>query len=342
MSIRIGINGFGRIGRLVYRAALQHPEIEVVAVNASYPPETLLHMLRFDTIHGRFDAEMSVLPEGKGFRVNQSNVALSAERNPANIPWEKLEVDIVVEATGAFRTREAAEAHLQAGAAKVILTAPAKSKDVTTIVMGVNESDYDPERDHVVSNASCTTNCLAPVAKVLHENFGIVSGFMTTVHSYTNDQRTVDNPHKDLRRARTAAANIIPTTTGAAKAIGLVLPELAGRLDGISLRVPTPNVSIVDLSVMLEAKPDAESINNALRNAAKGELEGILDYNELPLVSSDYVSDPHSSIVDGLSTSVLPGGMSKVLAWYDNEMGYAHRVVDLAAMVGRSLPGGSR
>lgn len=330
MAVRIGINGFGRIGRLVYRAALHRPGVEVVAVNASYTPETLLHLLRYDTVHRMFDEEMEVLESG--FRVAGREVQLTSERNPANIPWGKLGVDVVVEATGAFRSKETTEPHLAAGAKKVVITAPAK--DVTTIVMGVNENVYDPERDDIVSNASCTTNCLAPVAKVLNDRFGIISGFMTTVHSYTNDQRTVDNPHKDLRRARTAAANIIPTSTGAAKAIGLVMPELAGKLDGISMRVPVANVSAVDLNVQLEGNPDAAAINEALREAAKGELAGILDYTEEPLVSSDYIGNTHSSIVDGLLTATLPGGLSKVVAWYDNEMGYACRVVDLALLIG--------
>lgn len=329
MSIKIAINGFGRIGRMVFRRAIQEPEIEIVAINASYPAETLAHLLKYDSVHGTLSAEVEA---GEGFLlVNGKKVQLLNDRNPANLPWTELGVDIVVEATGKFNHREGAELHLQAGAKKVVLSAPGKDEDVT-IVMGVNEESYDPQNHHIISNASCTTNCLAPVAKVLHQEFGIVSGMMTTVHAYTNDQNNLDNPHKDLRRARGCATSIIPTTTGAAKAVAKVLPELKGKLNGIALRVPTPDVSIVDLVAEVEREVTVEEVNQALKKAANESMKGYIQYCEEPLVSIDFVGNPHSSIIDALSTMVM-GKTVKVFAWYDNEWGYSCRVVDLVKYV---------
>lgn len=331
MSIRIAINGFGRIGRMVFRKAIVDPTIEVVAINASYPAETLAHLIKYDTIHGFFDEEV-VAADG-GIYVNKHFVRLTSNRNPAELPWEELGIDVVVEATGKFVDREGAGLHLQAGAKKVVITAPGKNEDAT-IVLGVNEEIYQPAEHHVVSNASCTTNCLAPVVKVLHDAFGIEHGLMTTVHSYTNDQLNLDNPHKDLRRARACGQSIIPTKTGAAKALGLVIPELQGKLNGFALRVPTPNVSIVDLVVDLQVDVTKDQVNNALKQAAEGSMKGILAYTELPLVSSDFIGNENSSIVDGLSTMVMGSRQVKVLAWYDNEWGYSCRVVDLVKLVG--------
>lgn len=334
MSIKIGINGFGRIGRLVYRAALAYPELEVVAINDLTDAATNAYLLKYDSTHGRLD--QSVAAEGDSMVVGGRKVKVLAERDPSNLPWRQLGVDLVVESTGFFTNGTKAAAHLKAGARKVIISAPASNEDIT-IVLGVNEKSYDPELHHVVSNASCTTNCLAPVAKVLHESFGIKRGLMTTVHSYTNDQRILDQAHSDLRRARTAAASIIPTTTGAAKAVALVLPELKGKLNGFAMRVPTTNVSVVDLVAELDADVTAEGVNNALRQAAEGELRGILDYTEEPLVSRDFNGDAHSSIVDALSTMVIEGRMVKVVAWYDNEWGYSNRVAELAVYMGQKL-----
>ncbi|MGB0088297.1 MAG: ArsJ-associated glyceraldehyde-3-phosphate dehydrogenase [Planifilum fulgidum] len=327
---KIGINGFGRIGRNVFRALMDHPELEVVAVNDLTDAGTLAHLLKYDSVHGRLEAEVKVTDEG--FSVNGRTVKVMAERDPANLPWRDLGVDLVVESTGRFRKREDAAKHLQGGAKKVIISAPAKDEDVT-IVMGVNEDSYDPANHHIISNASCTTNCLAPVVKVLHRQFGVRRGLMTTVHSYTNDQQILDLPHKDLRRARAAGMSIIPTTTGAAEAVAKVLPELKGKLSGFAMRVPTPNVSVVDLVAELDREVTAEEVNEALRLAAEGELKGILGYTDEPLVSKDFNGDPRSSIVDGLSTMVMDGNMVKVVAWYDNEWGYSNRVVDLAAYI---------
>ncbi|MEW9033645.1 MAG: glyceraldehyde-3-phosphate dehydrogenase [Planifilum fimeticola] len=334
MPLRVAINGFGRIGRLVFRRA----DMRVVAVNASYPPETLAHLIKYDTVHGVFEGE--VVAEEDGFTVNGQRVKLLSDRDPSRLPWGDLDVDVVVEATGKFRDREGAGKHLEAGAKKVVITAPGKDEDVT-IVMGVNESAYDPEKHRILSNASCTTNCLAPVVKVLHEAFGVEHGLMTTVHSYTNDQKNLDNPHKDLRRARACAQSIIPTKTGAAQAIGKVLPELAGRLNGLALRVPTPNVSVVDLVADLTVPVSAEEVNQALKRAAETHMKGILQYCDAPLVSSDFNGNEHSAIVDAPSTMVTGERQVKVLAWYDNEWGYSCRVVDLVKLIGR-LQGAER
>jgi len=331
-KIKVGINGFGRIGRNVFRAMLNHPELEVVAVNDLTDNKTLAHLLKYDSVHGKLDAEVKVTENG--FSVNGREVKVTAERDPAKIEWKAAGVDIVVESTGRFTKREDAAKHLTGGAKKVIISAPAKEEDIT-IVMGVNHDKYDPASHHVISNASCTTNCLAPFAKVLHEKFGIRRGLMTTVHAYTNDQQILDLPHKDLRRARAAAESIIPTTTGAAKAVSLVLPELKGKLNGFAMRVPTKNVSVVDLVAELDREVTAEEVNQALREAAEGELKGILNYSEEPLVSIDYNGDPHSSTIDALSTMVMEGNMVKVVSWYDNEWGYSNRVVDLAAYIAK-------
>ena len=324
---KVGINGFGRIGRNVFRAALNNPEIEIIAVNDLTDAATLAHLLKYDSIHGTFDADVAV--DGDNLVVNGKKVKVLAQTDPAKLPWGELGVDIVVESTGRFTVGEKAKAHIDGGAKKVIISAPAKGEDIT-IVMGVNEAKYDAAKHNIVSNASCTTNCLAPFTKVLLENFGIESGLMTTVHSYTNDQRILDLPHSDLRRARAAAMSIIPTTTGAAKAVALVLPELKGKMNGFAMRVPTPNVSITDLTVVLSKDTNEKEINEALKKAAEGELKGIMGYNELPLVSRDYNGCPLSSIVDGLSTMMVGPRMAKVVAWYDNEWGYSNRVVDLA------------
>ncbi len=333
MTVRVGINGFGRIGRQIFRIAWEsHPnEVEVVAINDITDTQTLATLLRYDSNYGRFPAEVKV-GEGK-MLVDGKEIKTFAERDPAQLPWGDLGVDVVVESTGLFTDGKKAAVHRESGGAKkVIISAPAKPADSVdlTMVLGVNEKAYDAERHHVVSNASCTTNCLAPVAKVLHDSFGIRKGLMTTIHSYTNDQRILDLPHKDLRRARAAALNIIPTTTGAARAVALVIPELKGKFDGFALRVPTPTVSIVDFVGELERDVSKEQVNDALRVAAEGELKGILGYSEEPLVSMDLKGDPRSSIVDGPLTAVMDGNMIKVIAWYDNEWGYSCRVVDLA------------
>lgn len=330
MTIKIGINGFGRIGRMVFRRAIQDPNIEIVAINASYPPETLAHLLKHDTIHGRMTNKVEV--NGNQILVDGKPTVVLSDRNPLNLPWGDLGVEIVVEATGKFKDREGASKHLQAGAKKVVITAPAKEEDIT-IVMGVNDEKYDHQNHHIVSNASCTTNCLAPVASVLHKAFGIEYGMMTTIHSYTNDQVNIDNPHKDLRRARACGQSIIPTTTGAARAVGKVLPELNGRLNGFSLRVPTPNVSVVDLVVNVQKSVTVEEVNRVLREAAEGEMKGYIEFTEEPLVSSDFNGNDNSSIIDGLSTMVMGDKQVKVIAWYDNEWGYSCRVVDLVRHV---------
>ncbi|MET3575962.1 glyceraldehyde-3-phosphate dehydrogenase [Bhargavaea ullalensis] len=334
MTTSIAINGFGRIGRMVFRQAILEDDLNIVAVNASYPSETLAHLLKYDTTHGRFEG--TVLTEEDALIVNGKRVQLISERDPAKLPWEELGVDIVIEATGKFNERDKAALHLQSGAKKVILTAPGKNEDVT-IVMGVNDDKLDLDKHDVISNASCTTNCLAPVAKVLNDEFGIESGLMTTIHAYTNDQNNIDNPHKDLRRARACAESIIPTTTGAAKALSLVLPELEGKLHGMALRVPTPNVSLVDLVVDLKTDVTPEIVNDAFIRASEGPMDGILAYTTEPLVSTDFNTDAHSATVDGLTTMVMGDRKVKVLAWYDNEWGYSARVVDLTKKVATEL-----
>ncbi|WP_430483125.1 glyceraldehyde-3-phosphate dehydrogenase [Rossellomorea marisflavi] len=326
MMARVAINGFGRIGRMVFRKAIMEDDLEVVAINASYPAETLAHLIKYDTNHGTFKADVAIGEDS--LIVNGKTVKLLSNRDPAALPWNELNVDIVIEATGKFNSREKAALHLDAGARKVILTAPGKNEDVT-IVMGVNEDALKIDEHHVISNASCTTNCLAPVAKVLHEQFGIENGLMTTVHAYTNDQKNIDNPHKDLRRARACGQSIIPTTTGAAKALALVMPELKGNLHGMALRVPTPNVSLVDLVVDVKRDVTVEEINDAFMSASMGSMHGIVEFTTEPLVSIDFNTNPHSAIIDGLSTMVMDDRKVKVLAWYDNEWGYSCRVVDL-------------
>ncbi|MBS4213258.1 MULTISPECIES: type I glyceraldehyde-3-phosphate dehydrogenase [Neobacillus] len=332
MTVKVGINGFGRIGRNVFRAALNNSEVEIVAINDLTDANMLAHLLKYDTVHGTLTEDVTV--DGEYLVVGGHKVKVLAERDPAQLGWGDLGVDVVVESTGRFTKREDAAKHLEAGAKKVIISAPATNEDIT-IVMGVNEDKYDAANHHVLSNASCTTNCLAPFAKVLNDTFGIKRGMMTTVHSYTNDQQILDLPHKDYRRARAAAENMIPTSTGAAKAVALVLPELKGKLNGMAMRVPTPNVSIVDLVAELEKDVTVDEINSALKEAAEGPLKGILAYSDLPLVSSDYNGATVSSTVDGLSTMVLEGNMVKVLSWYDNEVGYSNRVVDLVDYIAK-------
>ncbi|UOQ46179.1 glyceraldehyde-3-phosphate dehydrogenase [Halobacillus salinarum] len=328
---KIAINGLGRIGRMVFRKAVLDDSLELVAVNASYPAETIAHMLKYDSVHGRFEGEITAAENC--IVVDGKKIVLCSTRDPLTLPWRELEIDIVIEATGKFRSKEEAELHIEAGAKKVIITAPGKNVD-STIVMGVNEESFDPAFHDVVSNASCTTNCLAPVVKVLEEHFGIENGLMTTVHSFTNDQKNLDNPHKDLRRARGCTQSIIPTSTGAAKALGEVIPSMKGKLNGMALRVPTPNVSLVDLVVDLKREATVEEVNEAFRRYSKKDMQGILEYSEEPLVSIDYTTSPSSAIVDGLSTQVIGQRKVKVLAWYDNEWGYSCRVVDLAKFVG--------
>ncbi|MEG0072140.1 MAG: type I glyceraldehyde-3-phosphate dehydrogenase [Raoultibacter sp.] len=332
MTTKVGINGFGRIGRLVFRAMVNDPELEVVAINDLGDIPTMAHLLKYDSIHGR--AFNSVEVTADGFSADGHAVKVLSEREPAKLPWGELGVDIVVESTGFFTDGNLAKAHLDAGAKKVIISAPAKNEDIT-IVMGVNDDQYDPEKHHIISNASCTTNCLAPFAKVLLDNFGIKRGYMNTIHSYTNDQKILDLPHKDLRRARAAAVSMIPTTTGAARAVALVLPQLKGRLDGFATRVPTPDGSMVDLTVELEKDATIESINAAMKAAAQGPMKGILEYMEDPIVSIDVVGNPHSSIFDSGLTMVMGGEGSfvKVISWYDNECGYSNRVKDLAKIL---------
>ncbi|ADG83546.1 type I glyceraldehyde-3-phosphate dehydrogenase [Thermincola potens] len=326
MTVKIGINGFGRIGRLAFRAAVNTPGIEVVGINDLTDAKTLAHLLKYDSVHGIFNADVQAADDA--IVVNGKSVRVTSEKDPAALPWKELGAQVVVESTGRFRNRAEAAKHLEAGAKKVIISAPAKEEDIT-IVMGVNHEKYDPANHHVISNASCTTNCLAPFAKVIHEKFGIVKGLMTTVHAYTNDQNILDLPHKDLRRARAAGMSIIPTTTGAAKAVALVLPELKGKLNGFAMRVPTPNVSVVDLVAQLEKSTTAEEINAALKAAAENELKGIMAYTDEPLVSKDFNGNPHSSIIDGLSTMVIEGNLAKIVSWYDNEWGYSCRIIDL-------------
>jgi glyceraldehyde 3-phosphate dehydrogenase len=334
MGVRVGVNGFGRIGRVFFRAALQAPEIEIVAVNDLADAKTLAHLLKYDSVHGILGGE--VRHKGEAIFVNGREVRVCSAKDPATLPWGEMGVDIVVESTGVFRDKATTTKHLQAGAKKVVITAPAKDPDIT-VVLGVNEQKYDSAKHELVSNASCTTNCLATVAKVLLDNFGIKRGFASTVHSYTNDQPIHDFPHKDLRRARAGAVSMIPTTTGAATAVGLVLPELKGKLDGLAIRVPTANVSVVDLTVELEKSVTAASVNDAFRAAAAGALRGILDTTDEELVSVDFNGNPHSSIVDLPTTAVIDGTMVKVLAWYDNEWGYSNRVKDLIKYMAQSL-----
>jgi glyceraldehyde 3-phosphate dehydrogenase len=332
MTIKVGINGFGRIGRNAFRAALNNPAVEIVAVNDLTDAATLAHLLKYDSIHGILNADVKA--EKDSIIVNGKAIKVLAEREPSALPWGALGIDVVVESTGRFTDADKAAAHIKAGAKKVIISAPAKGEDIT-IVMGVNEGKYDAAKHNIISNASCTTNCLAPMAKVVHETFGIKHGMMTTVHSYTNDQMILDLPHKDLRRARAAAMSIIPTTTGAAKAVALVLPELKGKLNGFALRVPTPNVSITDLVAELEKPVTAEEVNAALKAAAAGPLKGILAYSDEPLVSKDYNGNPHSCIIDADSTMVVDGTQLKVIGWYDNEWGYSNRVIDLIVYIGK-------
>jgi glyceraldehyde 3-phosphate dehydrogenase len=326
MALRVAVNGFGRIGRSVLRAAMQDTGIEFVAINDLTDAKTLAHLLKYDSVHGAFPGEVSV--DGDQIIVNGKAIKVLAIRNPAELPWKDLKVDIVLESTGLFTSKEKASLHLAAGAKKVIISAPATDPDIT-IVLGVNDRDYDKAKHHIISNASCTTNCLAPVAMVLQQKFGIETGLVTTVHSYTNDQNILDLPHKDLRRARAAALSMIPTTTGAAKAVSLVLPELKGKLDGMAIRVPTANVSVVDLVVTLSKPTSAEEVNAALKAASEGPLKGILGYCTEPLVSIDFNGNPLSSIVDSQCTKVIGGNMAKVISWYDNETGFSTRVVDL-------------
>lgn len=327
---RVAINGFGRIGRMVFRQAIKESAFEIVAINASYPSETLAHLIKYDTVHGKFDGTVEAFEDH--LLVDGKMIRLLNNRDPKELPWTDLGVEVVIEATGKFNSKEKAILHVEAGAKKVILTAPGKNEDVT-IVVGVNEDQLDITKHTVISNASCTTNCLAPVVKVLDERFGIENGLMTTVHAYTNDQKNIDNPHKDLRRARACGQSIIPTTTGAAKALAKVLPHLNGKLHGMALRVPTPNVSLVDLVVDVKRDVTVEAINDAFKTVANGALKGIVEFSEEPLVSIDFNTNTHSAIIDGLSTMVMGDRKVKVLAWYDNEWGYSRRVVDLVTLV---------
>ena len=330
MALKVGINGFGRIGRNVFRVLLEDKGIDVVAINDLTDAATLAHLLKYDSVHGIFGADISA--KEHAISVNGNEIAISAERDPAAIPWKEKGVDVVLECTGLFVDRAGASKHLRDSVKKVIISAPAKDPDLT-VVIGVNDNTYDPGSHQIISNASCTTNCLAPVAKVLHETFGIRRGLMTTIHSYTNDQKILDLPHKDLRRARAAALSMIPTTTGAAKAVSLVLPELKGKLDGMAMRVPTPNVSVVDLVAELDKEASIEEINGAIKAAATGPMKGILQYCDEPLVSIDFNGNPHSSIFDAKSTSVIGGNLVKILSWYDNEWGFSNRMADLLRII---------
>jgi glyceraldehyde 3-phosphate dehydrogenase len=330
MAVKVGINGFGRIGRNIMRAALGDKNIDFVAVNDLTNAKTLAHLLKYDSVLGNLDAK--VVATGDGISVDGDQFKVLSMRDPAQLPWKDLGVDIVFESTGLFTNREDAAKHLAAGAKKVVITAPAKGPDCT-LVLGVNDEAYNPSKHQVISNASCTTNCLAPLAKVLHQSFGIKKGWMTTIHSYTNDQQLLDLPHKDLRRARAAALSMIPTTTGAAAAVGEVLPDLKGKLDGFAMRVPTPNVSVVDLAAIVDKKTSAEAVNAALKAAAEGPLKGLLAYSEDELVSIDFKGNPHSSILDSAYTKVMDGDFVKVLSWYDNEWGYSNRCVDLLRLM---------
>ena len=327
MPVKVAINGFGRIGRNFFRACLGNPDIEIVGINDLTDAYTLAHLLKYDSVHGVLD-NVEIKAEGNAIVINDRPIEVTAIKDPAELPWKDLGVDIVIESTGVFRDREGAGKHLQAGAKKVIISAPGKNPDLT-VVLGVNEDQYDPAEHHIISNASCTTNCLAPIAKILDKEFGIVHGYMVTVHAYTNDQRILDLPHKDLRRARAAAVNIIPTTTGAAKAVGEVLPQLKGKLDGTARRVPVPDGSLVDLTVVVEKETTEEEINAKVKDYALGEMRGILEYTEDPIVSQDIVGNPHSSIFDALSTKVIDGKLVHVSSWYDNEWGYSNRLKDL-------------
>lgn len=331
---RVAINGFGRIGRMVFRQAILDDSLDVVAINASYPIETLAHLIKYDSVHGPFEKTVEVV-DGN-IQINGKQVVQCNTRNPEDLPWEEYDVDVVIEATGVFNSQDGASKHLRAGAKKVVLTAPGKEVD-NTIVLGVNEDTYDAATQDIISNASCTTNCLAPVVKVLDDAFTIENGLMTTVHAYTTDQVILDNPHSDLRRARACGQSIIPTSTGAAKALGEVLPHLNGKLHGMALRVPTPNVSLVDLVVDVKEDVTVEDVNNAFKKAAEESMQGVLDYSDEPLVSIDYTTNEFSAIVDGLSTIVIEDRKVKVLAWYDNEWGYSARVVDLVKYVGKAL-----
>jgi glyceraldehyde 3-phosphate dehydrogenase len=334
MTIKIGINGFGRIGRCVLRLAVDRPDMEFIAVNDITDAKTLAHLLKYDSVHGNFTGQVEVKDDS--MVVNGKSIKVIAKTNPNELPWKDIGVQVVIESTGRFTDKAGASKHLEAGAKKVIISAPAKNEDIT-IVMGVNDRNYDPAKHHIISNASCTTNCLAPVAKVLLENFGIKKGLMTTIHSYTNDQKILDLPHKDLRRARAAALSMIPTTTGAARAISLVLPSLKGKLDGLAIRVPTPNVSLVDLVAELEKETTLEAVNGALKKASETDLKGYLKFSEEELVSCDFNNSLFSSIVDGPLTSLIGGNLVKVLAWYDNEMGYSARIIDLIKLIGKNL-----
>ena len=328
MAKKVAINGFGRIGRMTFRILENDPELEVVAINDLTDPSMLAHLLEFDSVHGKFSGDFEV-NDGQ-LHVNGRKIHTTAERDPAALPWKQLEIDLVLECTGAFLSRDKSEAHLSAGAKKVVISAPAKGNIDHTVVMGVNDDTIDPAVHQVVSNGSCTTNCLAPVVKVIDDTFGVERGVMTTIHSYTNDQRILDLPHKDKRRARAAAMSMIPTSTGAAKAIGLVLPHLAGKLDGMAVRVPTPNVSLVDIVLETKAEVTSEAVNAALKAAADGPMKGILGFETRPLVSTDYIGNPHSSVVDAENTKVMGSHMLKILSWYDNEWGFSNRMIDLA------------
>lgn len=327
MTVKIGINGFGRIGRNIFRQSLKNDNVEVVAINDLTDANMLAHLLKYDSVHGMLDQEVEV--DGEDIVIGGKKIHVFSEKDPENIGWGTYDAEVIIESTGRFTNKEAASKHLKAGAKKVIISAPAKDEDIT-LVMGVNDEEYDPANHNIISNASCTTNCLAPFAKVLDEEFGLKRGLMTTVHAYTNDQQILDLPHSDYRRARAAAENIIPTSTGAAKAVGKVLPQLNGKLNGMAVRVPVPDGSLVDLVAELEQKVTAEEVNAAFKEAAENELAGIMEYSEAPLVSKDIVGNPHSSIIDGLSTMVMEDNMIKVVSWYDNEMGYSSRCVDLA------------
>lgn len=332
MSVKVAINGFGRIGRNVLRSALKENGLEIIAVNDLTDAKTLAHLLKYDSVHGQINAVVRV--EGNSIILNDKKIQILSERDPALLPWKDLGIDLVIESTGLFVDKANASKHLTAGAKKVIISAPAKEPDMT-VVLGVNEDKYDPSKHHIISNASCTTNCLAPVAKVMLEKFGIKKALMTTIHSYTNDQRILDFPHKDLRRTRSAALSMIPTTTGAAKAVSLVLPELKGKMDGMAIRVPTPNVSVIDLVVEVEKNTTSGEVNQALKSAAEGELKNIMQYTDEPIVSIDVNDNPHSAVVDGLSTNVIKSNLVKVLAWYDNEWGYSCRIKDLILFMAR-------
>jgi len=330
MTVKVGINGFGRIGRNIFRQALNNDQVEIVAINDLTDADMLAHLLKYDSVHGRLDADVKA--DGEDIVINDKKIHVTSERDPANIDWKAHGVEVVIESTGIFTDREAAQKHIDAGAKKVVISAPASNEDFT-VVLGVNDDKYDASKHHVISNASCTTNCIAPFTKVLNDSFGVKRGLMTTVHAYTNDQKILDFPHKDYRRARAAAENIIPTSTGAAKAVGKVLPELDGKLNGMAMRVPIPDGSITDLVVELEKNVTAEEVNDAFRKAAEGDLKGILEYTDEPIVSSDIVGSTYSSIVDGLSTMVLEDNLVKVVSWYDNEMGYSARCIDLAVFL---------